>query len=71
MAADAELGLSHKLSAAHEKHPASGGLRPDEEGAMLPRSAPPAALNPSETPSLYPPPKHFCLLLCEFGQSRL
>lgn len=39
MAADPELGLQDKLAAAHEKHPASGGLRPDDEGAMLPRSA--------------------------------
>jgi hypothetical protein len=42
MAADPELGLQDKLAAAHEKHPASGGLRPDDEGAMLPRSAWPA-----------------------------
>lgn len=42
MAADPELGLQDKLAAAHEKHPASGGQRPDDEGAMLPRSAWPA-----------------------------
>lgn len=39
MAADPDLGLGEKLAAAHEKHPASGGLRPDDDGAMLPRSA--------------------------------
>ena len=44
MAADEELGLADKLAAAHEKHPASGGLRADDEGAMLPRSAPSLSL---------------------------
>lgn len=40
VAADEDLGLADKLSAAGEKAPV-GGLKADDDGAMLPRGAPP------------------------------
>ena len=50
IAADAELGLADKLSAAGEKS-ATGGLKVDDDGAMLPRCEPrQPLLTPSPAP---------------------